>query len=206
MKLIALLAAAITAASAISFAFGSSGTQAYEPGPVLRFGPETAFVAPTVFAQDLPRYRVWLAQTPNPPDVTPARVDQDGWKEFVRKVTPSATRPVVAQRVEVGGNSWQLAATLQAISNEYEGDLASADVVAATGTVDSEGNVGAVSGVIAKAQSAIAAGASVLLVPSGQAPAPVAGLRIAEVADAEEAVAFLCDLGADSAACKELTR
>lgn len=99
----------------------------------------------------------------------------------------------------VGGPSAGLIYTLAIIDVLTEGDLTSGQVIAGTGTIDVEGNVGAIGGVRQKVVAAEAAGARYMLVPASNyadaLTAPRSDLELVEVATLDEALDFLASLG-----------
>jgi Lon-like protease len=76
-----------------------------------------------------------------------------------------------------------------------EGNLTDGRVIAGTGTIDGQGNVGPVGGVEQKIETALNAGAQIFLVPAQeaeQARAAAEGrLRVIEVATLQGAIAAL---------------
>jgi PDZ domain-containing protein len=91
--------------------------------------------------------------------------------------------------------------TLAIIDKLYDGDLTGGAAVAATGTIDPEGDVGPIGGVKQKTVAVERAGARAFLVPAGQnyvtAKAAAAGssLRIYSVATLAQALNDLEHLG-----------
>lgn len=119
-----------------------------------------------------------------------------------------ATRPsfrfpfeVTIETDDVGGPSAGLAFTLALIDLLSPGELTGGKVVAVTGTIELDGTVGPVGGVRQKAQAAIRRGAEVFLVPPHEEEEArrSAGdrLQVVSVADLEEALAALRDIGGD---------
>jgi PDZ domain-containing protein len=96
---------------------------------------------------------------------------------------------------DVGGPSAGLMHALAIIDVLTEGDLTKGHVVAGTGTIDFDGNVGAIGGIRQKVPAAEAAGAGYILVPKGNHEAALTAERdhieIVPVATIEEALAFL---------------
>ncbi len=99
----------------------------------------------------------------------------------------------------VGGPSAGLMYTLAIIDVLTPGDLTGGRIVAGTGTIDNEGNVGAVGGVRQKVVAAEAAGAHVMLVPEANyevaLTAPRADLELIPVATIDDALEYLATLG-----------
>lgn len=75
------------------------------------------------------------------------------------------------ERSGIGGPSAGLLFALTVYDLVSEDDLAAGRVVAASGTIDVDGRVGPVGGIVEKVAAAEAAGADLLLVPESQAPA-----------------------------------
>lgn len=103
----------------------------------------------------------------------------------------------------IGGPSAGLTLTLHFINLRSTGNLFAAYTVAATGTVDSGGNVGAVGGVAYKVHGAQKAGAEVFFVPAAEAtqvPGDV-DITVVPVETVADAVGWLCSRGATSSAC-----
>jgi PDZ domain-containing protein len=76
--------------------------------------------------------------------------------------------PVRIDVTNIGGPSAGLAMSLGVIDALTSGSVTGAHTVAATGTIDSQGNVGPVGGVVQKTVAVENAGASIFLVPPGQ--------------------------------------
>ncbi|MGH8946509.1 MAG: YlbL family protein [Acidimicrobiia bacterium] len=99
---------------------------------------------------------------------------------------------------DVGGPSAGLMHALAIIDVLTEGELTKGHVIAGTGTIDFDGNVGAIGGIRQKVPAAEAAGASHILVPQGNHEAALTAVRdhieIVPVATIEEALAFLDSL------------
>lgn len=107
--------------------------------------------------------------------------------------TPVDIRPNPDTRV--GGPSAGLLIALGVYDATTDTDLVGDRTIAGTGTIDTSGNVGPVSGIEQKVRAAVLADADVFLVPSQQedearAAAP-SGLEVVAVADIDEAVAAL---------------
>lgn len=109
----------------------------------------------------------------------------------------------------IGGPSAGLAFTLTLIDQLTEGDLMGGKRVAVTGTIDVEGNVGAIGGLNSKASAVLQVGVKYFLVPTSQdsqsgldtiaAARAVVGddVEIIPVATVEEALAALERIGGD---------
>lgn len=100
----------------------------------------------------------------------------------------------------IGGPSAGLAMTLTIIDELSAGSLTGHLVVAATGTIDANGDVGAIGGVAEKTVAAQRAGARVFLVPAGQnyvdaRAAAQPGLKIVAVQSLRGALRALRSLG-----------
>jgi Lon-like protease len=98
----------------------------------------------------------------------------------------------------VGGPSAGMMYTLAIIDVLTPEDLTRGHIVAGTGTVDADGNVGSIGGVRQKVVAAEAAGAAYMLVPEGNyqaaQTAPRASLELVPVATVDDALAFLSGL------------
>jgi hypothetical protein len=98
------------------------------------------------------------------------------------------------QVIGVRGTSSGLAVALAVYDANTAGDLTGGRTIAATGTVTAGGTVGPVRGIAAKAWSAAAAGAGILLVPVGQGDqarrsgAPVTIIEVGTLAEAVTAL------------------
>lgn len=93
---------------------------------------------------------------------------------------------------EIGGPSAGLIYALAIADMLQQADLANGRVIAATGTINAEGNVGPVGGIPLKLRSAQRAGASVALVPTEEvSQAEGARLRVRGVESLSDAVAAL---------------
>lgn len=105
---------------------------------------------------------------------------------------------------QVGGPSAGLAFTLAIIDELTPGELTGGKVVAITGAIELDGTVTPVGGVEQKAAAARNAGATLMIVPEGEAPAArrVAGARmtVVEVTTLQEALDELADNGGDALA------
>lgn len=104
----------------------------------------------------------------------------------------------------VGGPSAGLAFTLGLLDVLTPGELTGGEAVAATGTIDSEGNVGPVGGVAQKTVTVRESGADVFLVPADEYEQAVAlagdDLRVVRVATLDDALQALADLGGNAMA------
>lgn len=103
---------------------------------------------------------------------------------------------------QIGGPSAGLMMALTVYDLVESGDLTQGRVVAGTGTVDVEGNVGPVDGIAEKVRGAQLAGATVFLVPEVQAEEAVdaapEGIEVIPVSTFDEALAALQAAGADA--------
>jgi PDZ domain-containing secreted protein len=102
---------------------------------------------------------------------------------------------------DIGGPSAGLAFTITVLDVLTEGDLTGGAKIVVTGTIDREGNVGAIGGVKQKAFAAKDAGAEVFIVPDrnlGDAVAAVEGLRIESVMTLSEALDIIADFGGNA--------
>jgi PDZ domain-containing protein len=106
---------------------------------------------------------------------------------------------------DIGGPSAGLAFTLSLLDELTEGDLMGDGRVAATGTINEEGVVGAIGALVQKAVAVRDAGATLFLVPAGQSDEEVraarkaagSSVRIVRVASLEEALRVLRQNGGD---------
>ena len=106
----------------------------------------------------------------------------------------------------IGGPSAGLAFTLTLIDELSEGDLLGGQRVAITGTININGEVGAIGGLPSKASAVLQAGAKYFLVPKSQGDRDIAAARtvvandveIIPVATVEEALAALVRIGGDA--------
>jgi Lon-like protease len=112
---------------------------------------------------------------------------------------------VTIQTDGIGGPSAGLAFTLTLIDELSEGDLIGGQRVAITGTIDINGNVGAIGGLASKASAVKQVGVKYLLVPTDQGERNIAEARevvgddveIIPVATLDEALAALERIGGD---------
>jgi PDZ domain-containing protein len=107
--------------------------------------------------------------------------------------------PVHINVTNIGGPSAGLAMTLGVIDGLTSGSLTGGHTVAATGTMDSQGNVGDVGGVPQKTIAVENAGASIFLVPPQEYKAAMSkdrpGLKIYAVSTLNQALAVLAAHG-----------
>ena len=103
----------------------------------------------------------------------------------------------------VGGASGGLIYTLALVDALEIGDLSGGLRVAATGSIETDGTVGKVSGVPQKLEAARDWGADVVFVPigSGVLTGVVNGLEIVPVRSAQEAISYLCEHGGSGSVC-----
>ncbi len=103
--------------------------------------------------------------------------------------------PVEVDAGDIGGPSAGLLIALTVYDLADEGDLTDGRIIAGTGTIDAQGNVGPVGGVEQKIEGALDAGAGIFLTPSEEAEQARAAadgrIQIIEVATLEEAIAAL---------------
>ncbi len=105
----------------------------------------------------------------------------------------------------IGGPSAGAAFTLTVIDQLTDGNMLGGKTVAVTGTIDLDGNIGAIGGLPSKASAVMQAGAKYFLVPTEQGEADIAQARkvvggkvqIIPVATITEALAALQNLGGD---------
>lgn len=106
---------------------------------------------------------------------------------------------------DIGGPSAGLAFTLSLLDELTDGDLMGNGRVAATGTINEDGAVGAIGALVQKAVAVRDAGATLFLVPAGQSDAEVAAarkaagssVRIVQVASLDDALRALRRNGGD---------
>ncbi len=103
--------------------------------------------------------------------------------------------PVVVDAGDIGGPSAGLLIALTVYDLADEGDLTSGRVIAGTGTIDAQGNVGPVGGVEQKMEGALDAGAQIFLASPDEVEQARAAagdrLQIVEVATLQDAIAAL---------------
>ncbi|MGY2065164.1 YlbL family protein [Blastococcus sp. SYSU DS0619] len=113
---------------------------------------------------------------------------------------PAAPFDVDIQVADVGGPSAGLMLTLGILDLVGEEDLTGGAVIAGTGTIDLEGNVGPIGGIPLKIVSARDIGAELFLVPADNCAeavaAPDAGVPLAKVATLDDALEALADVRA----------
>lgn len=106
--------------------------------------------------------------------------------------------PVDIESANLGGPSAGMMYTLAIIDKLSDGDLTNGHLVAGTGTVDPEGNIGPIGGVRQKVVAAQAAGATLMLVPEANYPdaltAPRDKMRLVSVRTLDEALEVLAAL------------
>lgn len=178
-------------------------------GQVLEIGDRIVALAghEVTVAEDLSAVMADLG----PGDVVPIEVERDGHSVFHRvELAPREDDPdapmigifvrqlpfwVDIESGIVGGPSAGLMYTLAIIEVLTPGDLTGGRVVAGTGTVDVDGNVGAIGGVRQKVVAAEAAGAEVMLVPESNYDealgAPRSDLELVPVATVADALDYL---------------
>ena len=115
---------------------------------------------------------------------------------------------VDVQSERIGGPSAGLAFTLQIIDLLTEGELTGGAIVATTGTIELDGTVGEVGGVAQKTIAVKRSGATLFLVPSGEAVEArrFAGddLEVRAVDSLDDALAALADVGGNGLALPKL--
>jgi PDZ domain-containing protein len=98
----------------------------------------------------------------------------------------------------IGGPSAGMMYTLAVMELLSPGSLSSGHIIAGTGTIDVDGNVGAIGGIRQKVVAAEAAGADVMLVPESNLEealtAPTNGIELIPVATLDDVLAALSDL------------
>jgi len=106
--------------------------------------------------------------------------------------------PIDIEAGDVGGPSAGMMHTIAIVDALTEGELTNGHIVAGTGTIDFDGNVGNIGGIRQKVVGAEAAGAEFILVPAGNyesaLTAPRETIEIVPVATLHEAIEFLEDL------------
>ena len=107
--------------------------------------------------------------------------------------------PIEIRAGDVGGPSAGMMHTIAIVDALTEGELTQGKVIAGTGTIDLDGNVGSIGGIRQKVVAAEAAGAEYILVPAGNYESALTAERddieIVPVATLDEAVGFLEGLG-----------
>jgi PDZ domain-containing secreted protein len=113
---------------------------------------------------------------------------------------PSAPFDVDIEVEDVGGPSAGLMLTLGILDLVGDEDLTDGAVVAGTGTIDPDGEVGPIGGIALKMTAAADIGAELFLVPAGNCAealaAPDPGIPMARVATLDDALDALADLRA----------
>jgi Lon-like protease len=103
--------------------------------------------------------------------------------------------PIEIRAGDVGGPSAGMMHTIAIVDALTEGELTNGKVIAGTGTIDLEGNVGSIGGIRQKVVAAEAAGAEYILVPEGNYESALTAERddieIVPVATLDEALSFL---------------
>lgn len=103
--------------------------------------------------------------------------------------------PIAIQAGDVGGPSAGMMHTIAIIDSLTEGELTGGRVIAGTGTIDMDGNVGNIGGIRQKVVAAEAAGADYILVPQGNYDSALTAERdsieIIPIATLDEAIGFL---------------
>ncbi len=115
----------------------------------------------------------------------------------VRVETPGSDIEVQTDAGDIGGPSAGLSYTLAIINELTPDDVTKGKVVAATGEIDSEGNVGPVGGISQKVRSVEDAGAVVFLVPQGNYDEAITvdtDVEIIPVATLDEAMTALAGI------------
>jgi PDZ domain-containing protein len=108
--------------------------------------------------------------------------------------------PIAIQAGDVGGPSAGMMHAVAIIDSLTEGELTGGRVIAGTGTIDLDGNVGSIGGIRQKVVAAEAAGAEFILVPEGNYESALTAERdhieIVPIATLDEAIGFLEGLDA----------
>jgi len=107
---------------------------------------------------------------------------------------------------DIGGPSAGLALTLTLIDELTLGELTGGQRIAVTGTIDVDGNVGAIGGLVQKASAVWQTGAKYFIVPESQGPQDIANARaathgqltIVTVKTLDDALNVLAELGGNS--------
>ena len=141
-----------------------------------------------------------VARLGEPPASSGSAQDDRGFLGVVSMTRTTYTLPfdINIDVGAVGGPSAGLALTLAIIDTLSGGDLTGGHAVAATGTIELDGAVGAVGGVAQKAVAVRRAGAKVFFVPAGQlkdAESQAGSLKIYPVKTLEQALDDLRALG-----------
>ncbi|MBX3284152.1 MAG: PDZ domain-containing protein [Actinobacteria bacterium] len=139
--------------------------------------------------------RVELRENPDKPGAAQLGVSLDD--------RPDYTFPIEVEidSGQVGGPSAGLAFTLAILDRITPGDLTGPDPVAVTGTIELDGSVGPVGGVLQKTEAAVRAGAKLFIVPTQEYEDAVRAARgrleVRQVTTLDEALAVLEDHGGD---------
>jgi Lon-like protease len=103
--------------------------------------------------------------------------------------------PIEIRAGDVGGPSAGMMHTIAIIDFLTEGELTHGKVIAGTGTIDLDGNVGSIGGIRQKVVAAEAAGADYILVPAGNYESALTAehrqIEIVSVGTLDEAIGFL---------------
>lgn len=103
--------------------------------------------------------------------------------------------PIALEAGDVGGPSAGMMHAVAIIDTLTEGELTQGRVIAGTGTIDFDGNVGNIGGIRQKVVAAEAAGADYIMVPEGNyesaLTAPRDKIEIVPIATLDEAITFL---------------
>ena len=106
--------------------------------------------------------------------------------------------PIEIRPGDVGGPSAGMMHAIAIVDSLTEGELTNGKVIAGTGTIDLDGNVGSIGGIRQKVVAAEAAGADVILVPEGNYESALTAERddidIVSIATLDEAIDYLEDL------------
>lgn len=128
-------------------------------------------------------------------ELTAAEDDPDRPLVGILAQTLNPRYPVDINSANVGGPSAGMMYALGIIDVLTPGDITNGHVVAGTGTIAPDGSVGGIGGIRQKVVAAEAAGAEIVLVPSGNyddaLTAQVDDIQIVAVGTIDEALAFL---------------
>lgn len=202
---------------------GAEVTAVVPDRPVAKYVREGDVVSavdgrPTVFTQDVIR----AVQDRRPGDTVVLTVERDG-EEHTYEVETVKGEDGHAQvglsltdsvdfdfpvdvdidTGQVGGPSAGLAFSLAVIDELTEGELTGGKVVAVTGQINTDGTVEEVGGVEQKAVAARRAGAVLMLVPRGEAPAArrfAGDMKVVAVSNLDDALAALAEIGGNGLA------
>lgn len=144
-----------------------------------------------------------------PGTTTVTSVTADGHPRIGVEVSERQPSPIkISFKLEnVGGPSAGLMFTLGAIAKIEGTDLTGGKIIAGTGTMDEDGNVGAIGGIHQKMVAAYDAGARTFLAPAGNcqeaASDPIPGLKLVKVDTIDTALSALEQLrsGQEPALC-----